>query len=434
MVLQPRLSVSQTQSLALTPAFRASIELLQLSVQDLEAYLATKLEENPLLERSENPPTYDRLAPSRSSVDILAERVAATLSLEAHLQQQMGLLFPGGTQARVAARFVEALDEAGYLEIGPERVAAELGVSADICHRVLRRLQGLEPSGVFARNLCECLALQLAAQGRLDSFMQGLLDGLAIVAEEGTAALAGHLAVPEAAVVRGLAEIRCLDPKPGLSFETAAVIPLVPDLLVTRDGRGRLEIAINPETVPRVGLDRYAHAILLPKLRSREDRDFFLERRQEVSWLQRALSRRFESLLAVGRAILAQQADYFTHGPSALKPLTRRRLAERLNLSEATVSRVVANKYLTSPRGTEPLKRFFSAGLGATGAVSAAAAQERLRELVAGEPLAQPMSDAALAARLTDNGLPVARRTVAKYRDLLRIPPAADRRRLNQHR
>lgn len=434
MVLQPRLSVSQTQSLALTPALRASIQLLQLSVQDLEAYVAKKAEENPLLSRVEAPLASGRTTSPGSSYDLLAERVAESQSLVAHLIEQAALLFTDSTDARLAGRFIEELDAAGYIRISPEEVAEACDVTPERAYAVLRRLQSLEPSGLFARDLRECLALQLAAKGRLTGFMQDLLEGLDVLASQGPQGLASQLGIASERVERALREIRRLDPKPGLCFETTTLAPLVPDLLVSADAKGRLQIAINPETVPRIRLDRAVQSSLLPRLRTRAERGYLSEQAQEVAWLRRALQRRFETLLRVGQAILAHQGDYFLRGPAALKPLTRRNLADSLDLSEATISRVVANKYLTSLRGTEPLKRFFSAALGASGDISAAAAQERLRELVASEPSAKPFSDSALAARLADVGLPVARRTVAKYRDLLRIPPAADRRRLNQHR
>ncbi len=434
MVLQPRLSVAQTQTLVLTPALRASIQLLQLSVQDLEAFVSKKAEENPLLERLERPPQSAAGSLSRSSFDRLAERVAERPSLTAHLLSQATLLFPDPQQARLAARFIEELDEAGYLTVPAERVAAELDTDPVLAEAVLKRLQGLEPSGLFARNLRECLALQLAAKGRLTGFMQDLLDGLEILATKGPRGLAAALDIPLGRVERGLAEIRRLDPKPGLSFDLSPVVPVIPDLLVAPDAQGRLTIAINPESVPQIRMDRTLQAELLPRLRSQEERSYLSEQVYEVAWLRRALKRRFQTLLSVGRAILLHQGGYFSEGPSALKPLTRRHLALSLNLSEATISRVVANKYLTSSRGTEPLKRFFSAALGTAGEVSAAAAQERLRELIAAEPQAKPFSDAALAERLSAGGLPVARRTVAKYRDLLRIPSAADRRRLHQQR
>ncbi len=434
MVLQPRLSVTQTQSLALTPALRASIQLLQLSVQDLDAFVARKAEENPLLEVLEGPASSERTQRASAGVDLLAERVAAAPSLSAHLLEQAALIFSGRREARIAARFIEELDEAGYLGITTAEVAADSGTDEATCRSVLARLQGLEPSGLFARDLRECLALQLAARGRLDGFFQALLAALDCLPTLGVGGLAAKLDLPVDAVEQGLAELRRLDPKPGLSFGVSPVVPLIPDLLVYRGPRGDWQVAVNPETVPRIRLDRDTQRSLLPRLRSKDERSYLSEQAQEVAWLRRALARRFETLLAVGRAILDRQGHYFSQGPAALKPLTRRNLAEVLDLSEATISRVVANKYLNSPRGTEPLKRFFSQALGEAGEVSAAAARERLRELVEAESRSRPLSDAALAESLSASGLPVARRTVAKYRDLLRIPSASDRRRLNQLR
>ncbi len=430
MALKARLSVTQAQTLVLTPALRASIELLQLSGQDLEAYLDKKSEENPFLERLESPRSVGRLPLGGSSLDPLESRVADQPSLAAGLLNQVRLAFADWEERRLAVALIDELDEAGYLGTPLEEVADVLDCGLESLQAVLSRMQAFEPAGLFARDLRECLALQLASQGRLDDRFRTVLDQLHLVARGGSKALAQAVNLSRDEVEERLAILRRLDPKPGLSMQNEAIIPLVPDLLVTPDSKGRLEVAVNPDIIPRIRLDREVHSNLLPRVRRPEERAYFSEQVREVAWLRRALARRFKTLLAVGQALLARQGDYFSKGPSGLRPLTRRSLAEELELSEATISRVVANKYLASPRGTVPLKRFFSAALGPAGEVSAAAAQARLRELVAAEPPTRPFSDAKLAAKLSAGGLPVARRTVAKYRDLLRIPPAADRRRL----
>ncbi|GAB5470662.1 MAG: hypothetical protein Kilf2KO_36920 [Rhodospirillales bacterium] len=425
MALKARLSVTQTQSLALTPALRVSIHLLQLSIPDLVAFIDEKVEENPVLERLDGPPTARR---PHDSLDFLETRLPSQTSLSVRLLDQIGLTFSDALERRIALTLLEELDESGYLLCDLSEVAARLGCAEDGVLSVLHRLQGFEPSGLFARSLSECLGLQLAAQGRLDPLFQALLEELDLLSEAGPKALQQALGLSAETLQGRLATLRTLDPKPGLSGQEEPVVPRVPDLLVTRQGQGRLTVAVNPETIPRIALDRDTHSRLAPRLRRPEERSYLSEKTQEVAWLRRALQRRYRTLQAVGEALLVHQGAYFEAGPAALKPLTRRSLAETLELSEATISRVVANKFLASPRGIEPLKRFFSAALGSEGAVSAAAAQARLQELVAGEQT--PMSDALLAARLSAGGHPVARRTVAKYRDLLRIPPAADRRRL----
>ncbi len=430
MALKARLSVTQTQNLVLTPALRVSIQLLQLSGQDLEAFIEQKSEENPFLERLESPVSGGRRLAASDALDPLESRVADQPSLIARLLDQVRLAFADGERRRLAIALIAELDEAGYLGSTLDEIADQSGCALETLQQVLARLQAFEPAGIFARDLRESLALQLVSQGRMDDTFRALLEKLSLLASGGASALAEVLELPLEEVEERLAILRRLDPKPGLSFQNEAIIPLVPDLLVTSGPKGRLEVAVNPDIIPRIRLDRHTHSHLLPRIRRQDDRAYVSEQVREVAWLRRALARRFQTLLAVGQAILTRQGDYFSKGPSGLLPLTRRNLAEELELSEATISRVVANKFLASPRGTEPLKRFFSAALGPEGDVSAAAAQARLRELVAAEPPARPLSDAKLAAKLNDVGLPVARRTVAKYRDLLRIPPAADRRRL----
>ncbi|MEO1192068.1 MAG: RNA polymerase factor sigma-54 [Pseudomonadota bacterium] len=433
MALKTRLNLTQSQSLALTPALRASIQLLQLSASDLEAFVEAKLEENPFLERLEGPSGAGRLASSQAAVDGLAATAADKPSLTQHLLNQIALSFVGLQERAVALTLLEELDESGYLTGDWVDLAQRLdplaeGRGSARPEAVLKRLQALEPSGVFARSLAECLALQVAAKGWMDPLFRQLLDRLDLLARSGPSALAEALGVAPDRLASYLDRLRSLDPKPGLGWQDEAPPPRIPDLLVTPAGRG-FQVTINPEGLSRVGLDRAARAHLLPRLRKPEERRYASERLQEVSWLRRALERRYETLLLVGDTLVAQQAAFFRQGAAGLKPLTRRTLAEQLDLSEATISRVVANKYLASPRGIEPLKRFFSAGLGETGTVSAAAAQARLQELVANEPSNRPLSDQALATRLSEGGWPVARRTVAKYRTLLRIPAAAERRR-----
>lgn len=429
MALKARLTVAQKQTLVLTPALKVSIQLLQLSGQDLEAFIADRAEENPVLDRVGGPANGTYAAKAAGGIVALESRLAEAPSLTSRLLQQLDLAFSDPLERRVALTLLEELDESGYLTCDLGRLAEDLGVRPDALDAVLRRMQAFEPAGLFARSLAECLALQLASQDRLDETFRGLLAKLPLLTEAGPSALAEAAGISAEALTARLAILRRLDPKPGLALRDDPLVPLVPDLLVTQDALGRLQIDVNPETVPRIRLDRGSHAVLLPQLRSPEDRAYVADQVREVAWLRRALVRRVRTLRAVGRAILMHQGDYFAKGSAALRPLTRRVLAEELGLSEATVSRVVANKFLASPRGTVPLKSFFSAALGPDGEISAAAAQARLRELVAQEEPRRPLSDAKLAAKLADSGLPVARRTVAKYRDLLRIPAAAERRR-----
>jgi len=426
MALKARLGLTQSQTLSLTPAMRVSLQLLQLSAEDLETYVRRKEEENPLLERLDPP-----VSGGGGTAAALESGLADSPSLLRHLLEQATQSLDGGQELRIAAALIGELDEAGYLWCDIEEVAQRLGVVPAAVAGVLDRLQDCAPAGVFARGLAECLMLQLKSQGRFDEVFAAVLAHLDLLAAGGAGALAQAVGLSEALVAQRVGELRRLDPKPGLAFAAETTVALVPDLLVTVERGGRLVVSVNAATIPRIRLDGHTRAALAERVRRPDERSYLSRQAQEVAWLRRALKRRAATLQAVGQAIVERQGDYFFRGPAAIRPLTQRALAEALELSEATVSRVVANKHLASPRGTEPLKRFFSTALDDLGTISAAAAQARLSELVAREDPGRPLSDAHLAECLAASGLPVARRTVAKYRGLLRIPPAAARRRLH---
>jgi RNA polymerase sigma-54 factor len=419
MALRPDLQLRQQQKLALTPGLKQSIEIMLLSATDLAELVGRRLEENPFLERLDG---GERRVPAPWSepADGIERFAAPAPSLAAHLEQEARLAFADAADLAIALALIAELDEAGYL---PADLAREDPRQA----RVLTRLQRLGPPGLFARSLAECLSLQLADRGLLDAAWERLLAALPLVARGERGRLARLTGLSPAALEERLALLRGLDPKPGLGFTPTEVVPAIADLIVTLDARGRPEVRLNPEALPRLAVDRARRRALAGGLRRSQDRRYAAERLAEAGWLVRALARRGESLLALGRALAQHQAEFFREGFARLRPLTRRTLARRLQLSEATVSRLVANKYVATPWGSLPLSRLFSAEL--AGQTSAAQVVARLVQLIRAEPAEAPLSDQALARQLAAEGFAVARRTVAKYRVSLRIPAALARRR-----
>lgn len=447
MAPRPGLSLKQSQQLALTPGLRQSIELMQLSALDLGTLVQRKLEENPFLERDETPeepagglaaeprdlPEQEFIGESWDAAggdeeaggDYLA---APGPSLVEYLAGEARLAFADPAERALALALIEELDEAGYLpgDLGPLFQAS--GLPASRLESVLSRLQRLGPAGLFARSLSECLSLQLAERDLLDEGYRRLLEQLALVAAGDWARLGRLTGLDEAELARRLRLLRSLDPKPALSFNPPEAATAIADLVVTLDAQGRPQVRLNAEALPRLKVNLATRRALKPQLKRRDERRYVAERMEEATWLVRALARRGQTLLALGQELAVRQAPFFRDGFPALRPLTRRTLAEVLNLSEASVSRLVANKFLASPQGLLPLRRLFSAAL-AGGSTSAAAVAARLAALVAEEPPGRPLSDRALQERLAGEGLAVARRTVAKYRESLGIPPAFRRRR-----
>ncbi|HKY95197.1 MAG TPA: RNA polymerase sigma-54 factor [Kiloniellales bacterium] len=421
MALRPALQLRQGQKLALTPGLKQSIEIMLVSAADLADLVGRRLEENPFLERTGS---GGLARPVAADAGDSAARIAAPApSLAAYLAQEARLAFDDAADLGMALALIAELDEAGYLPPG----AVQEGVQEA---RVLKALQAIAPPGVFARSLSECLALQLADRGLLDPAWERLLAALPLVARGEQAQLLRATGLSAAALAERLKVLRGLDPKPGLSFAPPEVPPAIADLIVTLDARGRPEVHLNPEALPQLAVDRGRRRALAAGLRRAADKRYAAERLAEAGWLVRAIARRGESLLALGRALAQHQAPFLREGLLALRPLTRRTLARRLQLSEASVSRLVANKHIATPWGLLPLARLFSAGL--RGEASAAQVTARLAQLIRGEPREAPLSDQALTRRLAGEGFAVARRTVAKYRISLSIPPAHQRRR--QHR
>ncbi|MFD2248705.1 RNA polymerase sigma-54 factor [Pseudochelatococcus lubricantis] len=363
----------------------------------------------------------------------LEATLAAGISLYDHLAAQLDLATTDA-QARLIGRFlIDAIDAAGYLVETTADIAARLGVDEARVEGVLALVQSFEPTGVGARSLAECLALQLRERDRYDPAMQALVANLALVARHDHAALRKVCGVDQEDLADMLAELRQLDPKPGRGFGNEPAQTLVPDVFVRRARDGGFVVELNEDTLPRVLLNRAYHVKLMQGTRSDADRAFLSECLQSGDWLTRSLEQRARTILKVASEIVRQQEGFFRHGAAHLRPLNLKTVADAIEMHESTISRVTANKAIGTDRGVFPMKYFFSAAVAAAdgGDTHAAeAVRHRIRQLIGAETGPRDvLSDDALVRKLREEGIEVARRTVAKYRESLRIPSSVDRRR-----
>jgi RNA polymerase sigma-54 factor len=499
MSLGPRLDLRQSQSLVMTPQLRQAIQLLQYSNIEASQFIEEELLKNPLLSHpgggdfvaapeapaeaavnaaeigpGEAPDSasfaasgllpaagdapldidhsnnYDAGTASDgfyanggedddgfSFIDSLGDR---NPNLREHLEQQARLAFSTRAELAIAGSLIAGLDEAGRLADPPELIAATLGVAGGAVEAVRQRMMRFDPTGLFARDLRECLAAQLAEQNRLDPAMAALLENLDLLARRDLRALMEICGVDEQDLQDMILEIKRLDPKPGAQYDIEPLQTLIPDVLMrampikdTGNGGAPLSdwlLEINPETMPRLLIRRGFHARILASA-SRETKSFLSEHMQGATWLVKALESRAQTILRVSAEIVRRQDGFFRHGISHLRPLTLRDIAAEVELHESTVSRVTSNKSIATPRGIFELKFFFTTALaGANGEThSAEAVRHRVQALISAEESRMILSDDAVAQILQKEGIDIARRTVAKYREALRIPGSAQRKR-----
>jgi len=485
MVLSPKLELRQSQQLVMTPQLQQAIRLLQLSNLELGVFVETELERNPLLERDEiareAPPAEDKgrrkpgeangdklgarngesaapnrehlgdrgdggggwasVRPSTHSADgsdrpNLEEFVAATRSLADHLTEQLHLMVTDPAERLVGAHLIHMVDESGYLPGSLDDVAARLGAPQALVDKVLAKLQGFDPPGVLARDLAECLALQLKDANRYDPQIARLLDNLALLGSHNLGALRRAVGVDNDELVEMVAEIKRLNPKPGLKFGSIQIQPILPDVLVRPTPGGSWLVELNSDTLPRVLVNRSYYATVAKTARSEQDKGYLHDCLQNANWLVKSLDQRARTILRVAEEIVRQQEGFLTHGVEHLKPLNLRTVADAIGMHESTVSRVTSNKYMSTPRGIFELKYFFTSAIsaadGAGEAHSSEAVRHRIRQLIEAETPQSVLSDDKLVEYLKRDGIDIARRTVAKYREALRIPSSVQRRRVKQ--
>lgn len=488
-VLTQRLDLRQTQSLVMTPQLQQAIKLLQLSNVEVTAYVEQELEQNPLLERDDSTPEdsgppeaaasetrHDQDAPLLDSADgtppasaseapldtdsvnmwdgdsasalgswgtggrrdfddsdfDVGDTLTREVSLRDHLLAQINVDIDDPIDRIIGSQLVDHLDESGWFTGDLAAIAEGLKCETSRVETTLTALQRLDPPGIFARNLRECLGLQLRDRNRLDPAMATLLEHLDLLAKREHTQLMRLCGVDGEDLADMIAEIKALDPKPGLAFEGSVAQTVVPDVLVRPVPGGGWAIELNQDTLPRVLVNQRYYSQVTKELKKKADRDFLTERFHSANWLVKSLHQRAQTILKVSTEIVRQQDAFFRHGVQHLRPLVLRDIASAIEMHESTVSRVTSNKFLAAPGGLYELKYFFTSAIQNSDggeAHSAEAVRFRIKSLIDGEPAEDVLSDDKLVEMLRKDGVDIARRTVAKYREALRIPSSVQRRR-----
>lgn len=363
----------------------------------------------------------------------LDEFVAGRSSLRDHLNQQLPFTITKPGDRLIALALIDYLDEAGYLRAEPCEIAERFSTSAAHIEDIVSTLQTLDPPGVFARSLSECLAIQLRLRDRLDPAMKALVDNLELLAKRDFVTLKRLCGVDEEDLIDMLAEIRKLNPKPGSGFETTITEAVVPDIVVRANGDGDWIVELNPDVLPRVLVNQsYLVEVSRKGAPRTSDQAFLSDCLQNANWLTRSLDQRAKTIAKVASEIVRQQDAFLRHGVDHLRPLNLKAVADAIKMHESTVSRVTTNKYILTPRGLFELKYFFSVSIGAADngdAHSAEAVRYRIRTLIAQESPDAVLSDDDIVMTLKRGGVDLARRTVAKYREAMNIPSSVQRRR-----
>ena len=358
--------------------------------------------------------------------------VASQTSLKDHLVVQMHIALSRPVDRLIAQNLIDHVDEAGYLTAALDEVAERLGCPAAHVDSILAVLQTLDPPGVMARSLAECLALQLKERNRFDPQIATLLANLDLLAAHNLTALKRVVGVDMGELSDMIAELKDLNPKPGLAFGSVQVQAVVPDVLVRLASDGSWFVELNNDTLPRVLVNRSYYTRVTKVARTAHDKDYLVDCLQSANWLAKSLDQRARTILRVAEEIVRQQDGFFAHGVQHLRPLNLKTVADAIKMHESTVSRVTSNKYIATPRGIFELKYFFTSSIASSGdgeAHSSEAVRHRIKQLIDVETAQGVLSDDKLVERLKGEGIDIARRTVAKYREALRIPSSVQRRR-----
>lgn len=355
-------------------------------------------------------------------------------NLHDFLMRQMAVQLTDPIERFIAVHLIDLVDEGGYVDAeSVNDVGARLGVEDHQVQSTLSHLQALEPSGVFARTLSECLALQLRELDRFDPAMEALVNNLDLLAKRDMAALRRLCGVDQDDIADMVREIRALNPKPGLAYGGVSVQPVVPDIFIKKTRAGTWVVELNSDTLPKVLVNSQYVSELKDIGGSKEAKAFVSDCVSNANWLVKALDQRARTILKVSTALVKRQALFFEHGVRFLKPLTLKDIADEIDMHESTVSRVTNNKFMSCPRGMFELKYFFTSAISAGDggdAHSSESVKYRLKELIDGEDPKKILSDDKLVALMKAEGIDIARRTVAKYREAMKIPSSVQRRRL----
>ena len=360
------------------------------------------------------------------------ETASDSKTLRQHLYEQLGIDCPDPKERIIGAYLIEMIDDTGYFLNDSSDLMETLGCSQLEIDNVFEKLQYFEPAGVFARNLSECLAFQLRDKNRLDPAMATLLDNLELIAQHKINELKKICNVDDEDMTEMIAEIRALNPKPGLIYEQAIEENIAPDVLMKETPDGAWVVELNPDNLPKVLINNTYHAKVSRKHLQKSDKEFINDCVQSANWLVKSLHQRATTIIKVASEIVSQQDAFFRFGVQHLKPLVLRDVAEVIGMHESTISRVTNNKYIATPRGMLELKYFFTSSIASAGggdAFSAEAEKFKIKSLINEEPATKILSDDRIVELLKSHGIDIARRTVAKYRDALKIPSSVQRRR-----
>ena len=495
-----RLEIRQGQGLVITPQLQQAIKLLQLSNQELEAFVEGEMERNPLLqrdepvavsdgevvpasavspegaelsfsdqgaaERSHNVDAQDRdvfgdASPGERTSDRMTDEAQPGLgdwsgtgkgggnfsegeggerpdhrepTLWEHLQAQASSAgFTAGDHA-VALTLIDMVDEGGYLRGDLEEVADRLGCDLERVEAVLATCHGFEPTGIMARSVPECLKLQLLERNRFDPAMAALLENLELLARRDLAALRNVCGVDAEDLSEMISELKALTPRPGAGFGGEPAQTVIPDVHVRPDPAGGWKVELNTDTLPRLLVDKRYHATVVAGARSETEKAYVADCAAQANWLVKSLDQRARTILKVGSEIVRQQDAFLAFGIEFLRPLNLKTVADAIGMHESTVSRVTSNKYVSTPRGVFELKFFFTASIQSMDGASshsAEAVRHRIKSMIDHEVRdGDILSDDRIVELLNEAGIDIARRTVAKYREALRIPSSVQRRRM----
>ncbi|MBI3083753.1 MAG: RNA polymerase factor sigma-54 [Candidatus Omnitrophica bacterium] len=459
--MEPRFEQThrQEQRLALTPQVKLGLHILQLSLPELKQFVDQQLEENPVLqeapassptpslpnagpdetfgrvgiaaieqlEHDEEPKTFEGQEDAREKRSFREHLPTQPLTLREHLLGQLHYLALSPAEAALGEKLIDNLDEHGYLEVPLEELAKNVGAALPDAERCLKLIQEFDPPGVGARDLRECLLIQLRSRGKGEESLtlQIVRDHFELVRKRGLKAIARHCSVRLSEVQEAFRDIQALDPKPGRAYGGTLVAVLVPDAMIERVD-GAYEVSLRREELPRLRISRYYRNLLKDPTAPDEVRQYLKEKVDGALWLMKAIGQRNLTLKEIVRCIACLEEEFLDKGPAYLKPLTLEQVAQLVGRHKSTVCRAVANKYLQTPWGIVPLERFFGGGLRQDSGAPVAEqhVKAEIRALIEGEDPHTPLADQELVDELKTRGVTVARRTVAKYREELTILPS----------
>lgn len=491
MAISPRLEMRQGQGLVMTPQLQQAIKLLQFSTIELAEYIEQELERNPMLERIENEDSdtddrnesqddYSEVGELSLSTDApdpnaegaldasyedvyndadipAAEAIGSTtdwskagdgrhyddlenlentlsheITLHDHLEEQASLAFKDPMDRMICAYLIDFVDDGGYLRADMEEAEQLLGVSRAKIEEIVTIMQTFDPIGVCARNVEECLAAQLREKDHLDPTMEKLLANLQLLAKHDLRTLCHICEVDGEELALMIREIRELTPRPGAAFGSRDSLAIIPDVFVREAPNGTWVVELNTDTLPKVLVNNSYCETISRAARNDEEKSFISECQNDASWLVKALDQRAKTILKVAKEIVRRQDGFLTYGISHLRPLVLKDVATIIDMHESTVSRVTSNKYIATPRGTFEMKYFFTTAINSSYGAQAHSSESvryQIKNLIETEEVKDPLSDDAIVEILKETGIDIARRTVAKYREAMRIPSSVERRR-----